>query len=283
MNWSASSAPLWSRGTAIGGGKTAVMGILNVTPDSFSDGGLWIKPSDAVAHGVHMHEEGAALIDVGGESTRPGARRVSDEEEWQRVGTVIRDLVREGVPVSIDTVHAATAQRAIDLGAILVNDVSGGSVDPGLIDACAATGTALVVQHWRGFPSDPALNSTYEDVVREVAEETLRQADRALAHGVGKNQIALDPGLGFALGAQDSWRIVEALTTLTALGFPVLVGASRKRFVVARYGDAVEQGTLDVTAQCVRSGVWAVRVHDVAPNVRLIDELWRAREEDCDE
>lgn len=249
------------------------MGILNVTPDSFSDGGLWSSESKAIAHGVEMFSEGAAIIDVGGESTRPGARRVDADEEWERVGRVIRGLVREGVPVSIDTVRSETARRALDSGAILVNDVSGGVLDPTIAKVCAEYGCAMVVQHWRGFPSDPNLDTSYNNLVGDVIEETRDQVSRIVESGLPSGSVVIDPGLGFGLVNSDSWEIVRSIDRFVETGFPVLVGASRKRFVAERYGNELEQGTLDVTKACVEAGAWMVRVHSVQPNVRLIREL----------
>lgn len=249
------------------------MGILNVTPDSFSDGGLWESVSGATKHGLEMFSAGAAIIDVGGESTRPGARRVDAQEEWTRVGQVIQNLVSEGVPVSVDTVRSKTALRALEAGAILVNDVSGGLLDPEIARVCADADAAMVVQHWRGFPSDPDLNTSYNDVVHDALFETVAQVERVLEAGLTSDRVVIDPGLGFGLENSDSWQIVESLDAFVSTGFPVLVGASRKRFIRERYGDRIEQGTLDVTRKCVESGVWMIRVHDVAPNVRLIEQM----------
>ncbi|WRS30401.1 dihydropteroate synthase [Actinomycetaceae bacterium MB13-C1-2] len=262
-----------SRGRTLGGDTTQVMGILNVTPDSFSDGGFWHSETAATAHGVQMSAEGAAIIDVGGESTRPGARRVSADEEWERIGPVVRNLVREGIAVSIDTVHSETAKRGLELGAVLINDVSGGSLDSGIARVCAEYDAAMVVQHWRGFPSDPLLDTKYGDVTSELIRETMVQVEAVLDSGLQPTRVVVDPGLGFALGGADSWRIVESLDDFVSTGFPVLVGASRKRFIAERYGNELEQGTLDVTRSCVSSGAWMVRVHSVGPNVRLIQEL----------
>ena len=257
---------------------TIVMGILNVTPDSFSDGNRWLDPTRAIQRGIQMAGEGAAIIDVGGESTRPGAKRVTPEEEWARVGPVIKGLVDRGVTLSVDTVNAETARKALQAGASLINDVSGGAVDPRMVEVVAASGAPMVIQHWRGFPSDPNLNVMYEDVVDQTVEELIAQVDRALAEGLKREQVIIDPGLGFAKEADDSWRIVESLDRFTALGFPVLVGGSRKRFVAARFGDALERGTLNVTKTAVHFGVWGVRVHDVAANVELVDSLLRQRD-----
>ncbi|WP_099332405.1 dihydropteroate synthase [Actinomyces minihominis] len=265
-------APLL-RGVPLGGGKTSVMGVLNVTPDSFSDGGLWLDPLMAVDHGLRMMDEGAIIIDVGGESTRPGARRVSVEEEWERVGPVVAALARRDITTSIDTVNSEVARRAIEEGADLINDVSGGVHDPQMTRVAAEAGLPMVIQHWRGFPSQKDLNQDYIEVVGDVLEEVEGQLRLALENGLRQSQMIIDPGLGFAKKPEDSWGVVYSLSSLTARGLPVLVGASRKRFVVSRYPDDVEGGTLEVTKRCVEAGVWAVRVHHVAGHVRLIDEL----------
>lgn len=257
---------------------TLVMGILNVTPDSFSDGGKWESASLAVARGLEMTSQGAAIIDVGGESTRPGATRVDHAQEWQRIAPVVEGLVGHGVTVSVDTVNAETALRAVDSGAAIINDVSGGRNDPRMAGVCARAPVAMVVQHWRGFPSDISLNERYEDeryggVVPQVIAELLEQVADVRDAGVPKESIILDPGLGFALTAKDSWAIVQAIDSFVDLGYPLLVGASRKRFLKMRYGDDRARGTLDVTRMCVRAGAWGVRVHDVAENVALIEKL----------
>ncbi len=249
------------------------MGILNVTPDSFSDGGLWFRPSDAIDRGLKMWSQGAQIIDIGGESTRPGAKRVGADEEWKRVAPVVKELVSQGVAVSIDTVHASTASRALDADVILVNDVSGGRYDPGMARVCADADSAMVVQHWRGFPSDRALDTNYGDVVRDVVRETLEQVEDILAAGLPRGRVVIDPGLGFGLRNQDSWAVAESLDDFVALGFPVLVGASRKRFVAERFGSEVEAGTTFVTQLAAAAGVWAVRVHDVAASVAAVAEV----------
>ncbi len=270
--------PAFSRGNALGAGRTLVMGVLNVTPDSFSDGGNWSDAEDAIKQGLRLAEQGADIVDVGGESTRPGARRVTPEEEWERIGPVVEALVRAGVTVSIDTVNSQTARAATDMGAALINDVSGGVFDPKMAQVCSRAQVAMVVQHWRGFPSDPDLNHAYGDPVREVIAETQDQVHKVLDAGVSPESIVIDPGLGFALSIADSWAIANHMEMLTALGYPVLIGASRKRFVADRYGrgnDALDRGTLEVTRKCVETGVWGVRVHDVQSNVSLIRELHR--------
>lgn len=261
-----------SRGRVLGGGRTAAMGILNVTPDSFSDGGLWDRPEAAIDHALAMYDQGAMIVDVGGESTRPGAARVTVEEEWGRVAPAINALTRRGLLVSVDTVNAEVARRAVDSGVVMINDVSGGCHDPNMADVSSAGNVAMVVQHWRGFPADPTLDQRYGDTVEEVADETLSQVQRVTAAGVSSSSLVIDPGLGFAKGTEDSWKLMNGLDTFVSLGFPVLVGASRKRFVAARYEDW-DHGTLETTKKAVQAGVWAVRVHDVEANVALIEEL----------
>lgn len=265
-------APL-SRGARIGGERTSVMGILNVTPDSFSDGGLWFDAPRAIARGLQLADEGALIVDVGGESTRPGARRITAEEEWERVASVVTRLVADGVTVSIDTVNAEVARRAVAEGASLINDVSGGCHDSEILAVAAREGVSMVIQHWRGFPSDPHLNHYYDDVVDGVKAEIEAQVRTALECGVDQASVIVDPGLGFAKGTDDSWRLLEDLDTLVSLGFPVLVGASRKRFVSARFPSDVEGGTQATTEAAVRAGAWAVRVHDVRANVRIVEEV----------
>ncbi len=254
-------------------GPTRVMGILNVTPDSFSDGGKWFQVDQAIAHGLAMTDEGAALIDVGGESTRPGASRITAEDEWQRIAPVVQTLVQEDVTVSVDTVNARTAAAALEAGAGVINDISGGLHDPQMASVAAQSEAGFVIQHFRGFPADPQLNETYGQVVPEVVSELHAQIQLARKAGVAAEQIIVDPGLGFALDAENSWALVDHLEEISSLEYPVLVGASRKRFIVARYQDEVLQGTLEVTRRAVAAGAWAVRVHDVAANVHLIASL----------
>jgi dihydropteroate synthase len=248
------------------------MGVLNVTPDSFSDGGRYLDREHAVAHGVEMHEAGADLVDVGGESTRPGAQRVEADVEKARVLPVIRELVAEGVRVSIDTTRATVAEAAVEAGAQVVNDVSGGLADPAMAATVAQARVPWILMHWRG-PSD-RMNSlaTYEDVVGEVRGELVARVDAAVLAGVEPSCLVLDPGLGFAKTAAHNWALLRRLDVLTALGFPVLVGTSRKRFLGQLLAGA--DGTLrpfrdrDVataatSALAACNGAWGVRVHDV--------------------
>jgi dihydropteroate synthase len=243
------------------------MGVLNVTPDSFSDGGRYLDVADAVAHGVAMFRRGADLVDVGGESTRPGASRVSGPVEAARVVPVIRALVAEGVPVSVDTTRAEVASAALEAGASIVNDVSGGLADPGMASVVASAGVPYVLMHWRGHSTQMDQLAAYDDVVRDVRDELSRQVDAALAAGVASDDIILDPGLGFAKNATHNWQLLNGLDALLELGFPVLVGASRKRFLGTLLGDRAPDGrenaTAAVSALAAFTGAWGVRVHDV--------------------
>lgn len=247
-----------------------IMGILNVTPDSFSDGGKWFAPVDALRHADTMWEEGADIIDVGAESTRPGSIRISADEEWSRLKWVLPELTARGYTVSVDTVHADTAAKALEAGAHYINDISGGQFDSDMNAAIADSDARFIVQHWRGFPGSPGLNESYLDAPRETLLETLVQVEKALSAGVREEQIIVDPGLGFALTEDQSWQIVDNLQIWVEGPYPVLVGGSRKRFVKERYPDALERGTQQVTRRCLQAGVWGVRVHDVAANRQLV-------------
>lgn len=265
--------------------RTAVMGILNVTPDSFSDGGLYLDPSAAVAHGIELHASGADLVDVGGESTRPGAQRVPVDEELRRVLPVIDGLAAAGVPVSIDTMRALTATEAVTAGACLVNDVSGGLADPAMYPAVATLGVPYVAMHWRG-PSDVMAGlAHYDDVVADVVAELRARLDAAIEAGVDRDAVVLDPGLGFAKDADHNWQLLQRLDDLLALGQPVLVGASRKRFLGALLAtDGVpremaerDRATDATSALAALQGVWAVRVHDVSGSIDAVRvaQAWR--------
>lgn len=217
------------------------MGVVNVTPDSFSDGGRWFDTTAAIKHGLDLVAEGADLVDVGGESTRPGASRVDESEELRRVVPVVRELAREGVTISVDTMRARVAEQAVAAGAALVNDVSGGLADPDMIPVVAASGAPFVVMHWRGFSESMSSRAVYEDVVAEVVAELRMRMDAVVAGGVAPERIVVDPGLGFAKDAAHDLALVAHLDELRALGRPLLVAASRKRFlghVLAREGAA---------------------------------------------
>ncbi|GAA3253462.1 dihydropteroate synthase [Nonomuraea helvata] len=255
------------------------MGVVNVTPDSFSDGGRWFDERAAIQHGLDLVEEGADLVDVGGESTRPGAARVSLEEELARVVPVIRALDAEGVAVSVDTMRAEVARAAVEAGARLVNDVSGGLADPEMPRVVAETGIPYVVMHWRGHSHDMESRAVYADVVTEVREELGKRVDLVLAEGVTEEQIVLDPGLGFAKNAQHNWALLNGIPQLAELGYPLLIGASRKRFLGRLLADSdgtprpfsrSDDATLAVTALAAQAGAWCVRVHHVAPNADAV-------------
>ncbi|MFE7457264.1 dihydropteroate synthase [Kitasatospora albolonga] len=248
------------------------MGVVNVTPDSFSDGGRWFDTTAAVKHGLDLVSEGADLVDVGGESTRPGASRVDESEELRRVVPVVKGLASEGVTVSVDTMRARVAEQAVAAGAVLVNDVSGGLADPDMVPAVAAADVPFVVMHWRGFSESMNSRAVYGDVVAEVLAELRQRMDAVLAGGVAPERLVIDPGLGFAKTAPHDLALVAHLEELHALGRPLLVAASRKRFLghvlagpgatppPARERDAA---TAAVSALAARAGAWAVRVHEV--------------------
>ncbi|MEU3722973.1 dihydropteroate synthase [Streptomyces sp. NPDC031705] len=273
MNTNRGPAP---RGTVTGlpdWDRCAVMGVVNVTPDSFSDGGRWFDTTAAVKRGLELVAQGADLVDVGGESTRPGASRVDAEEELRRVVPVVRGLASEGVTVSVDTMRATVAARAVAAGATLVNDVSGGLADPGMIPAVAAAEVPFVVMHWRGFSDGMNRLAVYEDVLAEVTAELRTRIDAVVAGGIAPERLVVDPGLGFAKNAEHDLALVARLPELRALGFPLLVAASRKRFlgrVLAGGADATppparerDAATAAVSAIAAHQGAWAVRVHEV--------------------
>jgi dihydropteroate synthase len=253
-------------------GRCAVVGVLNVTPDSFSDGGRYLHLDDALRHGVEMWTDGADLVDVGGESTRPGAGRVEADVEIARILPVIRGLSAAGVAVSVDTTRARVAEAALGAGAALVNDVSGGLADPDMARVVADAGVPWILMHWRGYSKDMDSLATYDDVVVDVRDELSARVDAALAAGVAAEALVLDPGLGFAKRAEHNWPLLRHLDVLMALGFPVLVGASRKRFLgtlladkegVTRPPDGREEATAAISALVAAAGAWGVRVHDV--------------------
>ncbi|MEV8346489.1 dihydropteroate synthase [Streptomyces niveus] len=251
--------------------RCAVMGVVNVTPDSFSDGGRWFDTTTAVKRGLDLVGEGADLVDVGGESTRPGAPRVDEDEELRRVVPVVRGLASEGVTVSVDTMRASVAEQAVAAGAVLVNDVSGGLADRAMVPAVAAAGVPFVVMHWRGFSQDMNSRALYTDVVAEVVAELRERMDAVIAGGIAPERLVIDPGLGFAKSAEHDLALLAHLTDLRALNRPLLVAASRKRFLghvlageggppPARERDAASAA---VSAIAAHEGAWAVRVHEV--------------------
>ena len=255
--------------------RTLIMGVLNVTPDSFSDGGQWQNPDAAIAHGVAMAEAGAGIVDVGGESTRPGAVTVAPADERKRVMPIVRELVARGITVSIDTMHASTALAAVDAGAEIINDVSGGLADPGMARVVAETGVHFVAMHWRGGAD---VQAGYRDVVAEVRSELKSRVAELVVAGVEPSYIVLDPGLGFAKDAGHNWQLLARLDELASLGHGILIGASRKRFIGALLPEGAPMTDRDaptavISALAARSGVWAVRVHDV-PSTRLALDVW---------
>lgn len=247
-----------------------VMGILNVTPDSFADGGKNFETQHAINRGLEMIDEGVDIIDIGGESTRPGAERISGAEEEVRVLPVIRGLVESGVTLSIDTMRASTAKLAVEAGATIVNDVSGGAADPDMFSTVAALGCKYTLMHWRGHSKDMNSKAIYDDVVADVIEEVTIQLDKALAAGIPRENIILDPGIGFAKYPEHNWEILQRIDEFTALGYPVLIGHSRKRFLGGNHPDDREEATIKVTQSLVGKGIWAVRVHGVKANVEAI-------------
>ena len=263
-------APLPDALTALD--RTLVMGVVNVTPDSFSDGGRWFDTGRAVAHGLDLLARGADLIDVGGESTRPGAARVSEDEELRRVLPVVRGLAAEGAVVSVDTTRPAVARAAVEAGALVVNDVSGGLADVAMRAVVAQTGVVYVAMHWRGHAQEMDDLAVYADVVADVRDELAQRMTELADAGVRPEQVVLDPGLGFAKPGSDNWPLLAHLDVLAGLGRPLLVGASRKRFLghllagpdgAPAPPEARDAATAAVSALCAAAGVWCVRVHDV--------------------
>ncbi|WP_331744186.1 dihydropteroate synthase [Kitasatospora sp. NBC_01300] len=253
--------------------RCAVMGVVNVTPDSFSDGGRWLDPGRAVDRGLLLAEQGADIVDVGGESTRPGAARVSEEEELRRVLPVVRSLTDKGVLVSIDTMRARVAEEAVEAGARIINDVSGGRADAGMARAAARAKVPFVVMHWRGQSAHMDELAAYEDVAAEVIREVARQMDAVVSAGVDPSQVIVDPGLGFAKRRQDDWALLASLDAWRVLGRPLLVAASRKRFLgelladphtgEARPARERDAATAAASVLAAAQGAWAVRVHEV--------------------
>jgi len=277
-------------------GRCLVMGVVNVTPDSFSDGGKWFGPDEAIAHGLELAESGADIVDVGGESTRPGALRISEGEELRRVGPVISALASSGVVVSIDTMRVRVAQMALEAGARLVNDVSGGLADPAMAGLIAASGVPYVVMHWRGHSVDMQERAQYVDVVKEVIAELSDRVTALTDAGVDPAQLILDPGLGFAKLPAHSWTLLGRLRELSWLNhpaapFPLLVGASRKGFIARLLGapdsprpfPECDDATVALTAYAALEGAWCCRVHTVPGNadaVRVAARLLAGRHDE---
>jgi dihydropteroate synthase len=269
--------------------RCLVMGVVNVTPDSFSDGGLWYGADAAIAHGLDLAAQGADIVDVGGESTRPGAQRIDEAEELRRVGPVVAELVRAGLTVSIDTMRARVAEFALEAGARLVNDVSGGLADPDMPRLVAAARVGYVVVHWRGHSQDMYARAAYADVVTEVRDELAKRVDAVVHAGVDPGHIVLDPGLGFGKRPEHNWPLLARLAELGTLAggtFPVLIGASRKGFLgkLLAHEDGTpgtlaqrDQATVAITALAAAAGAWCVRVHEVPPNADavLVAAAWR--------
>lgn len=256
------------------------MGIVNITPDSFSDGGEFLNLDDAIIRGVELMRAGAQLIDVGGESTRPGADRVPIRQEQLRVLPVISGLVDRGIPVSVDTMNAATALAAAELGAVLINDVSGGLADEGMARVAAETGLHFLAMHWRGPSKTMSVNTAYGNVLKDVRNELKLRVAELIVNGVRPDRIILDPGIGFAKTAAQNWQLLSNLPALGTIGYPILIGASRKRFLGELLpGNATtkdrDPATATISALAAQAGVWGIRVHDVAGTTAALD-VWEA-------
>lgn len=266
--------------------RPLVMGVLNATPDSFSDGGQFSAEDDALNHARLLIAAGSNIIDVGGESTRPGAERITIEEEQRRVIALIKRIAAEpafiasGARMSIDTMNSQTAKAAIDAGAAIINDVSGGLVDPDMFSVAAETSAVLVISHWRGFSDRMDSLNEYQDIARDVAAELSIQVEAAIAAGVKRENIVIDPGLGFAKDMQQNWKLVARLDELEKLGLPILVGASRKRFIAGMLEpDAAGEvsnsrrdlATAVLTALLLQRKLWGIRVHNVIATTDAID------------
>ncbi len=247
-----------------------VMGILNVTPDSFADGGRHHEFEAAVKRGLEMIAEGVDIIDVGGESTRPGADRVSQEEEIARTIPVIAELAKYGATISIDTMRASTAQAAVQAGAAIINDVSGGLADDAMLQTAAQLQVPYIAMHWRGQSKDMNSKAVYGDVVTDVISELNERIEAALDAGIKKNNLIIDPGIGFAKDVEHSWAIIDSIERFVSMGYPVLVGASRKRFLGGDSPDEREQATIELTKRLGTTGVWAIRVHSVKPHKEVL-------------
>jgi len=267
--------------------RLVVIGVLNVTPDSFSDGGRFTSLDDAVAHGCRLADDGADLVDVGGESTRPGADRVDAAEEERRVIPVIEALVANGIRVSIDTYRAVVAERALAAGASVVNDVSGGLGDPDMAAVVGAAGCPWILMHWRGHSRRMQDLAHYVDVVDDVRRELAERVEAANQAGISSDRIVIDPGLGFAKTAEHNWALLAHLDVLVGFGLPVLIGSSRKSFLGRVLADPAgtprpvgerEAATVALTAYAATQGAWGVRVHDVRANVDAARTIAAVRE-----
>ena len=275
--------------------RVQVMGVVNVTDDSFSDGGRYLDSTRAIEHAFALAADGADIIDIGGESTRPGAVRIDVAVEIARILPVVKEVAAQGITVSIDTMHAAVARAALENGASIVNDVSGGRADPEMANLIAGAAVPWVLMHWCSVQQNhPHEVPHYRDVVTEVRDELLAGVEAAVAAGVDRGQLIIDPGLGFAKTAQHNWALLRALPELVAIGIPVLVGASRKRFIgsllaaddgTPRPSDGRETATAVISALAGLHGAWGVRVHDVRASVDALKVVgaWQGDPEDTDD
>jgi dihydropteroate synthase len=258
--------------------RPVIFGVLNVTPDSFSDGGRWADASDAITHAVELWEQGADVIDIGGESTRPGADRVPLAEEQGRVLPIVRELVSQGIRVSVDTMNAPTAALSVEAGAEFINDVSGGLADPDMYRTMAGSPASYIVMHWRGHSATMQDNPHYVDVVREVRREIAERVSEAIVWGVDPAKIIVDPGLGFSKTGHHNWQLLAGLPALGRLGLPILVGASRKGFLAEFAPDgapasARDAATATISGLAAQAAAWGVRVHNV-PATRQVLDVW---------
>lgn len=247
-----------------------VMGILNITPDSFADGGKYNNFESAIRRGQEMIAEGVDIIDIGGESTKPGAERITLDEELDRVIPVIRELSQLGIKISIDTMRSEVARKAIEVGASIINDVSGGLADPEMLTTAAGLELPYIAMHWRGHSKDMNSQAVYKDVVSEVIEELQERITASLDAGIKKDNLIIDPGIGFAKDADHNWAIIDSISTFVDLGYPVLVGASRKRFLGGDNPDLREAATIALTQRLSTTGIWAIRVHSVKPHKEVM-------------
>ena len=247
-----------------------VMGILNVTPDSFADGGRYNDFESAIRRGNEMISEGVDIIDIGGESTKPGAERITLNEELNRVIPVVKELSQSGVRISIDTMRSEVARQAIEAGASIINDVSGGLADTEMLPTAASLELPYIAMHWRGHSKDMNSRAVYKDVVGEVIIEIEERITACLEAGIKKDNLIIDPGLGFAKDADHNWAIIDSISSFVDLGYPVLVGASRKRFLGGDNPDLREAATIALTQRLSTTGIWAIRVHSVKPHKEVI-------------
>jgi len=268
--------------------RPLVMGVVNVTPDSFSDGGRWFDPEAAIEHGLELLEDGADLLDIGGESTRPGATRPVVAEELDRVLPVITALAAEGATVSVDTMRGEVAEAALDAGAVVVNDVSGGLADPRILSVVADAGETYVAMHWRAHADTMQQHASYDDVVSDVVTELGQRVEAAMSAGIPADRVAVDPGLGFAKTHDHNWALLRRLDALDPIGAPVLVGSSRKSFLGALLADrhGAPRPVLDreaanaaLTTIAAMAGVWGVRVHDVNASLDAVKVVTKLAEE----